>query len=470
MRTRVVGCVMVGLWALTGLGWAAAGAGDGTGAEETMAYRHFEVEEQDNRVVGLRPVREQQPPRWAREVASDPADWSGGPDPDRPFFAGPIPFVLPPVDEGEPFHGHNHQPSIAWLLNGDLLAIWYSTGREAGTELTVLASRLRWGRTSWDPSSEFFKAPRRNMHGSSLYHDGEGKVYHFNGMGPEDGTGWARLALLLRTSHDLGVTWTPPRAIGAEIKGRHQVISGTLRTRGGILIQPCDAVPGGHGGTALHFSEDGGQTWKDPGADKGAPTFAEGAVGEGTIAGIHAGVVELEDGRLLALGRGDSIEGRMPQSISGDGGRTWVYGASPFPPIGGGQRLVLMRLREGPLLFVSFTSGDRSQPRAGGLTFVDAQGAPFTGYGMYATLSFDDGLSWPVRRLVTPGAGEYDGGAWTGRFTAGPDRAEHAGYLAATQTPDGIIHLISSRLHYRFNLAWLRQAGAVTLDAEATSR
>jgi hypothetical protein len=25
----------------------------------------------------------------------------------------------------------------------------------------------------------------------------------------------------------------------------------------------------------------------------------------------------------------------------------------------------------------------------------------------------------------------------------------------ATQTPDGAIHLISSRLHYRFNLPWL---------------
>ena len=36
--------------------------------------------------------------------------------------------------------------------------------------------------------------------------------------------------------------------------------------------------------------------------------------------------------------------------------------------------------------------------------------------------------------------------------------AEPKGYLAATQTPDGIIHLISSGIHYRFNLAWLRLA------------
>ncbi|HCZ02599.1 MAG TPA: hypothetical protein DHV39_04180, partial [Verrucomicrobiales bacterium] len=52
-------------------------------------------------------------------------------------------------------------------------------------------------------------------------------------------------------------------------------------------------------------------------------------------------------------------------------------------------------------------------------------------------------------------AGDWNGGAWTQEFTATPTRAEHAGYLAATQTPDNVIHLISSRLHYRFNLPWL---------------
>jgi hypothetical protein len=34
--------------------------------------------------------------------------------------------------------------------------------------------------------------------------------------------------------------------------------------------------------------------------------------------------------------------------------------------------------------------------------------------------------------------------------------AEPKGYLAATQTPDGSIHLVSSALHYTFNLAWLK--------------
>ena len=102
------------------------------------------------------------------------------------------------------------------------------------------------------------------MHGSSIFHDGEGKIFHFNGMGPKDGEGWAKLSLLLRSSEDNGVSWSPPQAADSRIIGRHQVISGTQKTRDGVLIQNGDAVPGPHGGTALHLSRDGGKTWIKP--------------------------------------------------------------------------------------------------------------------------------------------------------------------------------------------------------------
>ncbi|HUT91002.1 MAG TPA: sialidase family protein [Thermoguttaceae bacterium] len=441
-----------------------AGAVHAEDSSKPLTYRRFEVEEADGRVLSMTPVPAESAPRWAREVSQERFDWTKQSG-EQPFFAQPIPFVLPPTDEGEPFYPHNHQPSITWLPNGDLLAIWYSTNSEYGPVLTVVASRLRPGKQAWDPCSEFFKAHDHNMHGSSIFHDGRGTIYHFNGMAPKAQAGWKQLALLMRSSADNGVTWTPPKAIDDRFIARHQVISGTLMTRDGVLIQNCDAVSGGSGGTAPHISRDGGKTWTDPGEGKPAPTFTEGGTGEGTIAGIHAKVVELNDRRLLALGRGDAINERMPMSISADLGKTWTYQASPFPPINGGQRLVLKRLQEGPLLFVSFTSGNRSKPEANGMTFTDQEGNQFTGHGMYAAVSFDDGKTWPVRKLLTPGEGEFDGGAWTGQFTATPTRAEHAGYLAATQTPDGVIHLISSRLHYRFNLPWL-VAGVSGGDAQ----
>ncbi|WP_367873697.1 sialidase family protein [Luteolibacter sp. Populi] len=423
---------------------------------QSSSYRKFSVVDADGKVSALVPLPDAGPPRWARDVSQDGApEWKK--DRRVPYFEGPIAFVRPPMEEGEPFYPHNHQPSVTALANGDLLAIWYSTRDEKGPELTVLASRLRARASEWEPSSEFFKATGRNMHGSAIFHDGRGTLYHFNGMAPADSKGWDRLALLLRTSKDNGATWTAPRAIDSAYQGRNQVISGTRMTREGTLIQPCDAVPGGEGGTALHLSRDGGETWSDPGAGQAAPTFKPGEIGNGTIAGIHGGVVELKDGRLLALGRGDSIDGKMPMSISADGGKTWTYSASPFSPIASGQRLVLMRLKEGPLMVASFTNTDRRQARSRGMEFPHADGGTFTGYGLFVAISEDEGVTWPVRKLVTPGKGDFDGGAWTRKFTASADNAEHAGYLASTQSAEGTIHLLSSALHYRFNLAWVKE-------------
>lgn len=428
------------IWMVAGCALICAGLSN-VNAGEALTYRHFEVEDADGRVVRMTPVPATETPLWAKSVSSQPFDWERQKVGDEPVFKQIIPFVLPPRENsGEPFYGHNHQPDITWLPNGDLMAIWYTTQREDTAELTVLASRMRAGSVSWDPSSEFFKAPEQNMHGSALLLDEDGTLYHFNGMAPRDARGWANLALLLRTSRDFGVTWTPPRTIstGDRYQRRHQVIGGARRMSMGELVVLCDGAPGNEGPTAVHVSRDGGETFTDPGGD---------------IRGIHAGLVELNDGRWLAFGRGQAIDGRMPQSVSDDQGQSWQYAATEFPVIAGGQRLVLMRLNEGPIVLFSFTN-NRHQGRET-LTFTDAAGQSFEGLGLYAALSYDEGRTWPVRKLITPGAGDWDGGAWARRFTATPTRAEHGGYLAATQSPDNMIHLISSRLHYRFNLAWL---------------
>ena len=44
----------------------------------------------------------------------------------------------------------------------------------------------------------------------------------------------------------------------------------------------------------------------------------------------------------------------------------------------------------------------------------------------------------------------------TGSVLLDDTHAEPRGYLSACQTPDGVIHLISSGLHYAFNLTWLK--------------
>jgi hypothetical protein len=243
--------------------------------------------------------------------------------------------------------------------------------------------------------------------------------------------------IVMRKSEDSGRTWTRARLIAPEHGFRNMVGQPVFRTREGYLVFGADQ----HGGSTIWMSRDGGETWNEPGGD---------------IRGVHAGIVQRNDGRLMALGRGQNIGGRMPMGVSADWGKSWQSKASIWPPIGGSQRLVLMRLKEGPLLLVTFAKDLKTLEAADDGTW-DGRG----GTSMVAAVSYDEGETWPERRVITDGKPEH--GAWTldfGWFRMGPDRSEPIGYLAACQARNGLVHLISSVTHYAFNLAWIRQGGA----------
>jgi sulfatase modifying factor 1 len=406
------------------------------------------------------PLASPEPELYARDVNQENRrDWESGPDPNKPYFKGPIEYVkIPPNSDGPMYSEHNHDPALVDCPNGDLLAIWYSCRDEPGRELTILASRLRYGSEDWEPASVFWDTPDRNDHAPALFFNGRDTIYHFNGLSAA--ATWGNLATIMRISTDNGATWSKARLINPEHGLRHMPVESVFRTREGYLVLPCDAVTGGNGGTAVHISRDGGETWTDPGAGREAPKFVDGETGA-WIAGIHAGVTQLKDGSLMAFGRGNNIEGRMPMSISKDMGVSWIYSASEFQPLSGGQRLILRRLLEGPILFVSFTN------RNTGMKLKDSAGRERRVFGMFGALSFDEGKTWPVKKLLTDGgpARELDGGGNTGKFIMDSTHAEPKGYLAATQTPDCLIHLISSKQYYVFNLAWLQQ-GTETVNME----
>lgn len=377
------------------------------------------------------------------------------------IFMEPIAYVKEPSCENKiPFYLHNHCPAITFCPNGDLLAIWFSTDDESGREMLILASRLRAGKTEWDEPSEFFRVADRNVTGSSLFNDGKGTLLHMNGV--EVAGGWKNLAMVSRISTDNGATWSEPKLANADHDMQNQVIAGMFKTKEGWLVQAADAHPGQSGGTAIHISKDNGQTWVKPYTGSEKPDFKEGNSG-GIIAGIHAGVVQMNNGNLLAMGRSNDIAGnnntglRMPMSISKDMGKSWNYYPTEFLPIYAGQRLVLKRLNEGAILLISFTHHPREKnEERKGMLFKDKNGKDYKGYGMFAAVSFDEGKTWPVKKLLADGKERYlNGGGWTGFFQTSKTTAEPLGYLAATQTPDNIIHLISSNIHYRFNLQWL---------------
>ncbi|MCP5559168.1 MAG: SUMF1/EgtB/PvdO family nonheme iron enzyme [Verrucomicrobiaceae bacterium] len=365
-----------------------------------------------------------------------------GPD-EAALFDGPRPFVkIPPNSFGPAYSAHNHSPAIAECPNGDLLAVWYSCVDEAGTELNNLASRLRRGSQEWESASLFWDAPDVNDHAPKLWWDGKDTLYHFaRGLNEN----------IVRTSKDNGVTWSKAQAVQPVCEWGNA----PMRTRDGRMLITCDTTA-----TSLSVSHDAGQTWTFTAIEDKAQAHRNGSLLR--HAGIHAPIVELLDGRLMTFGRLNTPEEQVkfdfktPASFSSDGGIHWTHQATEFPAISSVQRQVLMRLREGPLLFCSFTDLSANAKNPKGMTFKSKSGT-FTGAGLFAAISMDDGKTWPNKRLITPGEKERTvNGIDRNQFKLGPTSAEHNGYLAATQTRDGHIQLITSKNHYVFNLAWLK--------------
>jgi len=343
--------------------------------------------------------------------------------PEETFFRIRRFLRMPEGNRGPLFEKHNHFTSVTNCPNGDLLAIWHTCISESGRELSVAGGRLRYDSDQWDVASVFWDAPDRNDHGHALWFDGNNTIYHFQGLA----TRTRNVALVLRTSTDNAVSWSKPRIVAAHGPSRMPIES-VFRAANGAIVTVCDKGP-----TRLWISTDEGRSWQ---------------ISDGDIRGKHAAVVQLADGRLMALGREGNIDGRMPMSVSKDMGSTWDYRASEFDPVKWGQRPVLLRLHEGALFFASFCRRMEVENAAGGKHLVS---------GLFAAVSFDEGRSWPCRRLVTVDGPGRDVATLNGfPVRLDPHTSEFAGYLAVCQTPDTLIHLLTSRQHYSFNLRWLK--------------
>jgi len=373
------------------------------------------------------PLAPPEPPLHQRNVLRRPLDEvQAGPSPENPYFLGPRRFVQVRREaRGPVFASHNHFPAVVECPNGDLLSVWYTCVSEYDRELGLAASRLRHGTNSWEPAEPFFDVPDRNDHGHALWYDDEETIYHLVGI--SSSATWYPLALAMRTSRDSGATWSQTRLVLPEHGYGHLPSEPMFRRRDGTIVLGCDYRSG-----LLWMTKDHGLTWTNPG---------------GVLKGIHVAVTELNDGSLLAYSRNSNVDGRMARVTSTDSGKSWQYAKSDFPPVDTGRRCVLLRLREGPLFFASFAP----EP----MPIRDATGVEREIRGLYAAVSFDEGKTWPHRRPVTHDGAPTAVECLDGELFALSERdAEFRGYLTVCQSLDGVIHLLSSRQHYAFNLKW----------------
>ncbi len=439
-----------------------------------------------------------EPRLWQQEVSQDSHDWSNGPPTNQPYFGEILSFAEPPPLEMRPrlpFYATNHCPTAAWCPNGDIFTIWWSAARDGCRSTAILGARLRVGKKTYDPPSRFFVAADRELCSSSLWNNGQGRLIWLNNIAPAGD--WSTAPVMASFSEDNGQTWEQPKMVLPNVRSGQPAHMVMFRGLDGAVYQPADywetdlEKTENCGATALYRSLNEGESWEEvTRIAYQMENLGRDGKRAGAIAGPHGVAVALKDGSLLGIGRRAEIEGNLIFSRSRDSGASWTYTRSPFPKIRFGQRPSLLRLKEGAILFISYT-GELTQPghskiapvpsEAGempvavslkGWSFFDAAGREFTGYGLYAAVSYDEGETWPVRKLITPGGPRRRmfGGGHHHFFWMDQTHAEPGGYTYTLQTPDGVIHLVNSCLHYRFNLKWLETPPVLeqqSVEAEA---
>ena len=177
--------------------------------------------------------------------------------------------------------------------------------------------------------------------------------------------------------------------------------------------------------SAVWVHRNDGKTWYDTG---------------GRTAGRHTTIVFAHNGDLLGFGgKNSNIDGRMPLATSAP--TTAKPGPNPNAPS------THSPAANGPASFASLRASSSSSP-----TSNPKNEKHIHKDGAYVALSDDDGKTWTIKRL--------------------PLDILTVGYTTATQGPDGIIHIATSKntVNYEIELneAWVLDKTAVDMTPDSS--
>jgi len=313
-------------------------------------------------------------------------------------------------------------PALIVAPNKDLLAICEARheGGDHGN-IDLFMKRSKDGGKTWSRPE-------------SIYEEGGDKLITTGNPCPvvdeDTGTIWLPLCrdnrtVLMTHSKDSGKTWAKPTEIGisaSKYKWRWAATGpgvGIQMKRGkykGRLVIPLNHMP-----ATVFYSDDHGKSWTLGGDLKGTADESQ--------------VVELVDGRLLMESR--KSRGSVRWSVSDDGGDCWEN----HEP----DKTIPAPLCQASLLHYS-TAEDEGKNR---ILFCNPHHDAWR-VNLAVQVSYDEGESWPVKKVIDPGSAQYS---------------------CMAVLPDGDIGVLyedalKSRLTFvRFSLDWLEQPDSLPRDS-----
>ena len=320
-----------------------------------------------------------------------------------------------------------HGPALLELPNGDLLCVWFAGSFEGNADVHIVCSRLEKDSEAWTEPVDVSGDPERSEQNPSLFYGPDGAAWcmYTAQLDRQAGKDNMQFTAVVRCqkSTDGGRTWGPYETVfpeeGTFCRQPIQILSnGRWIFSNWLCTDSAEGLSGDP--TAFRISDDQGKTWRT--------VMMPESHGH-----VHANVVELEPGHLVAFMRNREAY-RIHRSESFDYGETWSE-PKPTPLPNNNSSISAIKLQSGRVA-IAYNPTCTPDPQPGKAAW------PGLRCPVAVALSEDGGLTFPIIRWMERGEG------YIGDENKTNNKQYEYPYLM--QTKDGIIHLAYA--------AWTRDA------------
>ncbi len=311
-----------------------------------------------------------------------------------------------------------HAPALLETPQGDLLCAWFAGTFEGNRDVSIVWSRLPKGANRWTVPKQLSSDPERSEQNPSFFQASEDEIWavytaQLDRVPGKDNMQYTAVIRRQR-SFDGGLHWSPAETLfPREGSFCRQPIQ---KLTSGRWIFPnwlCSDSENGLAGdpTVFQLSDDQGKTWR----------CVEMPQSRGRV---HANVVELSPGRLVAFLRSREADW-IYRSLSCDDGETWAV-PQPTPLPNNNSSISAIKLQSGRIA-IAYNPTQRPGTEPGVAVW------PGLRCPVAVALSEDGGESFPLIRYLELGEG------FAGVENRGNNRQYE--YPCLIQAQDGALHL-----------------------------
>lgn len=312
-----------------------------------------------------------------------------------------------------------HAPALIETKDGGMLCAWFAGSFEGSGDISIAVAKLDSNTQTWQTPTIVSKGINRSEQNPAFFRAPDGQIWliYTSQLARQEGKDNMQFTsiIMVQKSRDEGQTWDEPTVLFPE-EGTFSRQAIQVLSNGRWLFSTwlCEDSPEGltNDPTEFRISDDQGKTWK-----KVRMPESNGRV--------HANVVELGDGELVAFMRSRFAD-HIYISRSYDYGNSWTVPEKSVLP-NNNASISAIRLQSGEIA-LAYNLNAATNPEFGKVAWPGLRNP------VAVSISEDGGRTWPVGRIFESAEG----------FIGIENKTNNAQYEYPTlyQSQDGLLHLV----------------------------